>query len=472
MEDYTRERRGVFYGLKVPFCLNALLISFAGMWVFILGINAMEKILHKTGIFLDILQSVVSIVFDKLPFLKPVFAPLGVTGVGGYVDGFDFYYLGTLFFLWFLICWGLFAGAINRVFALRISRDETMEFGRAVAFGFERWPVHVFSIIFIILVIIFFYFCNMVAGAIGSIPTVGPFLMIPFYILALISTLLITLLVVGLLFGWSLISSSVAVDGVDTFDAISRAYSYVFGRPWQVLIYHILPILFLVVFFIFAGFFMKHAILSPLSLGFWNDSWAPVAVHAAKVSMRPDLAAQIAKDYKRDYDNPYLPEKAELRQYLLAHNLLVETNKSADKIFPPGAFSNRKLEIVLKQSGHGVDNNGNLLEEAPLTLKVFEKADAELSRVTTIDSGLEVAGYIYGVIIWIATQLIFAFFIAYWLGSQTKAYFLLRHDVDGDDFEEMFVEEDEELDMEPPQAPAPAAEEAPAPAADAPEKKE
>src|SRR5262249_37477626 len=40
-----------------------------------------------------------------------------------------------------------------------------------------------------------------------------------------------TMIFLGLAAGWALMVSAVAVEGEDSFDALSRAYSYVFQRP-------------------------------------------------------------------------------------------------------------------------------------------------------------------------------------------------------------------------------------------------
>jgi hypothetical protein len=429
MEDYTRERRGVFQGLKVPFCLNALILAGIGMWVFRLGIMALEALLKVEGAFNNFLFSL------PIPGLAKVFMFVGIQNPDHITPAMDsgiHWYLGFLYVLWFFIVWSIFAGAINRVYALRIARDETVELKRALGYGFAKSSTHFFSILFIAVAIGFFYGCNVLAGAIGWIPVVGEIIMFLLYFLALISALLITLLVVGAFFGWNLISSSIAVDGVDTFDGISRAYSYVFGRPWQVILYHGLPMVFLFIFFIFAGLFIRVSLVSVAPI--MGDKWKPVAVDAASHSMKPQLAYELGKRWNIDPRNPYKKpsagKKAMIDQALTAldsakHNMVAVSKKELN--------DNEALRKALKKIGY--------VRGKALRPEIYKKARTELAPREAM---LGFAAKIYCTIIWIASQLIFAFLISYWLGAQTKAYFLLRHDVDGDDFEEMYLEEDEE----------------------------
>ena len=49
--------------------------------------------------------------------------------------------------------------------------------------------------------------------------------------LALAAGVFMTLLLVGLLFGWPLMWATISTEGTDSFDALSRTYAYLFQRP-------------------------------------------------------------------------------------------------------------------------------------------------------------------------------------------------------------------------------------------------
>jgi hypothetical protein len=48
---------------------------------------------------------------------------------------------------------------------------------------------------------------------------------------------LIIFIAIGAVLGIPLMGATIALEGTDAFDAISRAYSYVFSRPWKLLWY-------------------------------------------------------------------------------------------------------------------------------------------------------------------------------------------------------------------------------------------
>jgi hypothetical protein len=53
----------------------------------------------------------------------------------------------------------------------------------------------------------------------------------------------LALLALGLAFGWPLMWAAVAVEGADAFEAISRAFTYVFHRPLYCLLYVVQAVL-------------------------------------------------------------------------------------------------------------------------------------------------------------------------------------------------------------------------------------
>jgi hypothetical protein len=66
---------------------------------------------------------------------------------------------------------------------------------------------------------------------------------------------------------------------------------------------------------------------------------------------------------------------------------------------------------------------------------------------------MKIAATVIKIFIWLAQLFIYATAIAYWLSARTKAYLLLRKEVDGDEVEEMYLEEEEEA-LEVPPLPA------------------
>jgi len=63
----------------------------------------------------------------------------------------------------------------------------------------------------------------------------------------------IALMLVGLIAGFGLMFPAVAVEGADFFDAISRAYGYIIGRPWHWLFYNIVLTIYGAITYLFVG---------------------------------------------------------------------------------------------------------------------------------------------------------------------------------------------------------------------------
>jgi len=75
-----------------------------------------------------------------------------------------------------------------------------------------------------------------------------------------LSTFMLFLLVTGGAIGFNLMLAAVSVDGSESFDAISRAFSYVYARPWRYILYHLIAVLYGTACVIFVGFLVKVAI--------------------------------------------------------------------------------------------------------------------------------------------------------------------------------------------------------------------
>jgi len=103
-------------------------------------------------------------------------------------------------------------------------------------------------------------------------------------------------LLVGLLFGWPLMWPTVSAEGTDSFDALSRSYSYTYQRPVHYLFYAavagILGMLAWVVVLIFT-----HGVIS---FSYWAASWGSGSDRIQTIKQiaeaSPALAGQASPD--------------------------------------------------------------------------------------------------------------------------------------------------------------------------------
>ena len=154
-----------------------------------------------------------------------------------------------------LAIWSVIGGAVSRMSAVRFAREESVPLGKAVGFALSKWPSIVTSplIPFGVLVL--------VAVGIGApaglplmIPYVGEYAVGIFFFVTLILGLLMALIIIGGTLSLGLQWPTIAAEGSDSFDAISRSISYVASRPWRYLFYLLFSAVYGCLVFVFVKF--------------------------------------------------------------------------------------------------------------------------------------------------------------------------------------------------------------------------
>lgn len=159
-----------------------------------------------------------------------------LTSLGGprtSVYGVSYYCLAGV---WTIAVWSLLGGAIARIAALYLTRGELIGPLTAIRSSWKTWlsAAGAPSATFIGLVVMGLplvltgLFMRLELGAVLT----GLFMIVP-----LLLGLGFAVAAIGLLLGWPLMWSTVAVERTDAFDAISRSYAYVYQRPLHLLYY-------------------------------------------------------------------------------------------------------------------------------------------------------------------------------------------------------------------------------------------
>ena len=195
----------------------------------------------------------------------------------------------VLFTLWFLTIWAIFGGAIARIAAIHIARDEKLSVRAALSFSLGKFLSFVSAPLIPLVIVLFVGLVPLIAGLLSSIPFIGPLLLIlmaALFVLVLAAGFVMTLVLLGTFGGFNLMYPTIAVEGSDSFDAISRSFSYVYARPWRMLFYTIVAIIYgalcylfvrlflwmmlsLTHYFVGAGMFARAESLAPL----WPTIW-------------------------------------------------------------------------------------------------------------------------------------------------------------------------------------------------------
>lgn len=307
-----------------------------------------------------------------------------------------------LVILWTLAVWGFFGGAICRIAAVQIARNEKISLGEAVSFAREKFlnlfTAPLFPLIFLGIITLFLIIFGLITGFtfwFGDIVLAGPL-----WPVVLVLGLIMAVVVVGLV-GWPLMNPTIATEGSDNFDALSRSYSYVYQAFWHYLGYWALALLYGAALVFFIGFMGSLVVY----MGKWGLSQAP-------------SLQSVSEDRDRDpaYLFNYAPTSFEWR------DLLIRDNRQ--HVEAPNAAHPDSYEFSEDYLKH---------------LSVPNKIGAVL----------------VGVWVGLFFLLVVGFGYSYFWTASTLIYFLMRRHVDDTEMDEVYFEEG---DLEPPSpavAPAP-----------------
>jgi len=132
-----------------------------------------------------------------------------------------------------LLAVAFFGGALCRSAAVQAARDENISLREALKFARQRYTGFLLAPILPLLVLLLIAVVMLIGGLVGAIGYVGELFTGVFYPLALLGGFAAALLVLALVLGFHLMWPTIAVEGSDGFDALSRACSYVSQRIWH-----------------------------------------------------------------------------------------------------------------------------------------------------------------------------------------------------------------------------------------------
>ena len=156
-----------------------------------------------------------------------------------------------------LVVWSIFGGAISRTAALHVARGEKISIKEALKFSVSKFPSFVFApLIPVVMVSILAVLVLVGSLALGNLGWgIGEVLISVLMFLSLIVGFIMALVSVGTVGGMNLMYPTIAVEGSDSFDAISRSFSYVYARPWRMAFYSLVALLYGVLCYLFVRFF-------------------------------------------------------------------------------------------------------------------------------------------------------------------------------------------------------------------------
>ncbi len=309
-----------------------------------------------------------------------------------------------LFFviLWTLATWGLFAGAITRMAAVQVARNERSGPMESLRFAKSRYqsyfsaPIIPLIIVGVVLFLLFLFgFFQCFLFFFGDIVIAGVL-----WTLVLLAGLVIAVVLIGLI-GWPMMYATISSEGSDSFDALSRSYSYVYQAPWHYLWYSIVALAYGAVLVFFVGLV------------------GSLVVYFGKFGVNNGVLLQSREP---SYLFIYTPTSFGWRDLLLSGGRNVETK-----------------EVPAAGWGAG---SGRLVRRYTLT-KEYRDSLAWNNYVGAFLVGL-----------WLSLLFLFivGFGYSYFWTASTIIYLLMRRKVDDTEMDEIHLEEDE---MEEPLPPEP-----------------
>jgi hypothetical protein len=144
--------------------------------------------------------------------------------------------------VWAVFVWGLLGGVICRLSAVQLALDEQLSLRSAVRYVAPKWRSYLAAPLMPLCMAAFFALPLVIAGAVGR-ADLGLLAVGISWPIVLIFGVLVMLLLVGLALGFPLMWAALSTDGGDSFDAISRSYTYVGQRPLNYLFYTLVSLI-------------------------------------------------------------------------------------------------------------------------------------------------------------------------------------------------------------------------------------
>jgi hypothetical protein len=308
-----------------------------------------------------------------------------------------------------LLTWAVFGGAISRVAAVQFARGERIGMFEALRFSARRLldyilaPIFPLAFVFVLMIILWIF------GIFHLIPVVGDILVSGlFWPIPLTFGLIMAVTLVGLV-GWPLMAATISAEGTDSWEAVSRSYSYVYQRPWNYIWYSMVSVAYGGVVVFFVGFMSSFSVY----LAKWGVN------NAGYFGRQPSFLFV------------YAPTSFGWRE------LLLEGTQAPGG----GDVVQGRSERPAGEGSVGGVSRWNRINEP--TYNEYVKSLAWWQR-----GGAILVAFWLG----LAFLLVLGFGYSFFWTAATIIYFLLRKSVDANELDEVYQEED---DFEAPYPPAP-----------------
>lgn len=272
MSDGFAPPRGGFKAPRVPFDLRCVVLAALG-YLFIRGADLLLAKIWGVAKPMAQLVGWIAEQLGEIPFLGSGFRLAMDPLYGGGTFALS-WWQGLVTALVFFLIWSFFGGAVLRTAGLRLTRDEPLTLREGLVFGWKNCLTFLLAPVLVLLFAGCFTIANMLAGLLMSIPFVGSsVLALVLFPLTLLASILIVVSLIGGLIGLPLMWAGIAVEQNGALEALSRAFSYIFARPFRFFFGYFLIFVLMALIMLVAGHFETTA-KTTLKAGIVRDSFS------------------------------------------------------------------------------------------------------------------------------------------------------------------------------------------------------
>jgi len=188
--------------------------------------------------------------------------------------------------LWSLAVWSFFGAAICRIASVQLATNERVSWGSVLRHACTKYMAYFSAPLIPLVGVALAALPVLVFGFIMYLGGLGVLLAALAWPLLLIAGLIMTLLLLGLFFGWPLMWGTISTEGTDSFDALSRSYAYVFQRPLHYLFYAVVA-----AFFGWLGWLLVRDFTAGIIwMTYWAASWGATNVKINSIMPGGDIS--------------------------------------------------------------------------------------------------------------------------------------------------------------------------------------
>ncbi|MCD4831594.1 MAG: hypothetical protein K8R02_07300 [Anaerohalosphaeraceae bacterium] len=224
---------------------------------------------YCAGRFNDAVIGLVGLRFDRV-FASAVAVAMALVWAVKY----HMLYSAIMFFV-ILVCFSVVGEAICRGAALQFSRGEKPGLGQCMRFSMKKFVSLFCAPLAPVILLMCIGLFVIVIGLFVNIPYIGEIIGAILLAFVLAAGMFMAATVIWAFTGGGLMYPVMAYENSDTFDAISKSFSYVFLKPWRMAIYSLLGFAYGAVCYLFVRFFAFVLILLSrafLEMGVWVDA--------------------------------------------------------------------------------------------------------------------------------------------------------------------------------------------------------